>query len=61
MWKLQFAGRLLHVDVMNDLINAKRKVESSSAVCKKPLRPLWNAGFPPISCVFLVKFLVRFL
>ena len=28
----------MHVDVVNDLIDAERKVEASSAVCKKPLR-----------------------
>ena len=31
-------GRWVHVDVVNDLIDAERKVEASSAVCKKPLR-----------------------
>ncbi|PAN35381.1 hypothetical protein PAHAL_6G204200 [Panicum hallii] len=31
-------GRWVHVDVVNDLLDAERKVEASSAVCKKPLR-----------------------
>lgn len=31
-------GRWVHVDVVNDLIDAERKVEAASAVCKKPLR-----------------------
>ncbi|KAJ1268490.1 hypothetical protein BS78_07G139700 [Paspalum vaginatum] len=31
-------GRWVHVDVVNDLIDAERKVEATSAVCKKPLR-----------------------
>lgn len=31
-------GRWVHVDVLNDLIDAEQKVEASSAVCKKPLR-----------------------
>ncbi|OEL35017.1 DNA repair protein RAD4 [Dichanthelium oligosanthes] len=32
------AGRWVHADVVNDLLDAERKVEASSAVCKKPLR-----------------------
>ncbi|RCV31142.1 hypothetical protein SEVIR_6G159100v4 [Setaria viridis] len=31
-------GRWVHADVVNDLLDAERKVEASSAVCKKPLR-----------------------
>ncbi|CAL4998846.1 unnamed protein product [Urochloa decumbens] len=31
-------GRWVHSDVVNDLLDAERKVEASSAVCKKPLR-----------------------
>ncbi|KAL6598608.1 hypothetical protein ACP70R_046307 [Stipagrostis hirtigluma subsp. patula] len=31
-------GKWVHVDVVNDLIDGERKVEASSAVCKKPLR-----------------------
>lgn len=31
-------GRWVHVDVVNNLIDAEQNVEASSAVCKKPLR-----------------------
>nr|CAB3483004.1 unnamed protein product [Digitaria exilis] len=34
----QATGRWVHVDVVNDLLDAERKLEASSAVCKKPLR-----------------------
>uniref|UniRef100_A0ACD6AK52 Uncharacterized protein n=1 Tax=Avena sativa TaxID=4498 RepID=A0ACD6AK52_AVESA len=32
------AGRWVHVDVVNDIIDGERKVEAASAVCRKPLR-----------------------
>ena len=32
------AGRWVHVDVVNDIIDGEQKVEVASAVCRKPLR-----------------------